>query len=540
MLAAVILLLYLLIFAPFFLMVAGDAQVHLAVAERFVDGHPFTYNADEIVVASTSPFWTILLVLLMNIAGPAAVLLLKVLVMVIYALVSVALCGAAGRFFHVDELFVKLLLVLWLLCVPVLANAVSGLENILSALQVLLVLLLSERFFDPDRRGVGCSTAMGLVLGWALLTRPDGGALCLLAVALLHLFRLVQLKKWKTEIISMGVCVFFAALVLLPWYAYQYRITGKVFTDSSLARMYAGRRASVMIIPDVLYFHPKALVTLLSFFAPISLGAVIWAASLCRSFFAERADWRAHLHRHLVEYASLVIIAAGLVFYSFVVGADHFGRYFLVIFPLFFVAGICGLNILFTGIRARFGGHAARALIVLAAAYMLMGSGTDFYRRVIKPGSYSGNLIRVMRAEGRRKENTDRMLDYLNWTSAGTARVAVTEVQLRYFVDERITVLSLDGRTSSEILKYMDPRTGMPRFEEYLESVKPDYVQLGQWSRGQNWFHYLTGYEVPANLIGEWEARVKEMNLGDSFMWNGRKVVFVQPSWLKIEWVKNS
>ncbi len=199
----------------------------------------------------------------------------------------------------------------------------------------------------------------------------------------------------------------------------------------------------------------------------------------------------------------------------------------------------CGLNILFTGIRARFGGHAARALIVLAAAYMLMGSGTDFYRRVIKPGSYSGNLIRVMRAEGRRKENTDRMLDYLNWTSAGTARVAVTEVQLRYFVDERITVLSLDGRTSSEILKYMDPRTGMPRFEEYLESVKPDYVQLGQWSRGQNWFHYLTGYEVPANLIGEWETRVKEMNLGDSFMWNGRKVVFVQPSWLKIEWVKN-
>jgi len=361
----------------------------------------------------------------------------------------------------------------------------------------------------------------------------------MLAVAMLHLFRLVQLKKWKGVVVSAAVCLFFAALVLLPWYIYQHRITGKVFTDSSLARMYAGRRSSIMLIPDVLYFHPKALVTLLSFFAPFSLGAVIWAAALCRTFLAERADWSAHFHRHLVEYVSLVIIAAGLAFYSFVVGADHFGRYFLVIFPLFFVAGIRGLNILFDGVRARFGGPVARVLILLASAYMLLGGGTDFYRRVIKPGSYSGNLIRVMRAEGRRKENTDRMLDYLNWTSAGTARVAVTEVQLRYFVDERITVLSLDGRTSSEILKYMDPRTGMPRFEEYLESVKPDYVQLGQWSRGQNWFHYLTGYEVPANLIGEWETRVKEMNLGDSFMWNGRKVVFVQPSWLKIEWVKN-
>jgi len=127
--AAVILLLYLLIFAPFFLMVAGDAQVHLAVAERFVDGHPFTYNADEIVVASTSPFWTILLVALMHMAGPAAVLLLKVLVTVIYALVSAALYAAAGKYFRVEAPFIKLLLGLWLLCIPVLANAVSGLEK---------------------------------------------------------------------------------------------------------------------------------------------------------------------------------------------------------------------------------------------------------------------------------------------------------------------------------------------------------------------------------------------------------------------------
>ena len=47
---------------PFFLNVSGDAQVHLAIAENFARARPFQYNPQgEIVVASTSPFWTIML-----------------------------------------------------------------------------------------------------------------------------------------------------------------------------------------------------------------------------------------------------------------------------------------------------------------------------------------------------------------------------------------------------------------------------------------------------------------------------------------------
>ena len=51
-----LLLAVLLISTPFWLTLAGDAQVHLAIAEQFAAGQPFRYNpGGELVVASTSP-----------------------------------------------------------------------------------------------------------------------------------------------------------------------------------------------------------------------------------------------------------------------------------------------------------------------------------------------------------------------------------------------------------------------------------------------------------------------------------------------------
>ena len=67
---AIVCLLVTLVAAPFLLNLAGDAQVHLAFAENFARGMPFQFNAGgETVVASTSPFWTILLALFFKVTG---------------------------------------------------------------------------------------------------------------------------------------------------------------------------------------------------------------------------------------------------------------------------------------------------------------------------------------------------------------------------------------------------------------------------------------------------------------------------------------
>ena len=82
----------LLVSGPFWLTLAGDAQVHLAIAEQFAHGQPFRYNpGGELVVASTSPFWTLLLTLYFYLTGSAAPLLLKLTVVGVWLATAVLL-----------------------------------------------------------------------------------------------------------------------------------------------------------------------------------------------------------------------------------------------------------------------------------------------------------------------------------------------------------------------------------------------------------------------------------------------------------------
>ena len=293
-------LLVALLAAPFLLTVAGDGQVHLAIAENFARGRPFQYNpTGEIVVASTSPFWTLLLTAFYWLAGDGAPALLKVANGLAWLGTAVFLRRAAREAWGFAPNLVAATLLLWLGHTTIVANALGGLENVLSALQLTWLYALTARYgreLTPRR-----SAALGLLLGWALLTRPDGGlfALVLLAVyglALLlpaeeegtqihpdkqrfrklhHLFKpgfFTRLRALAPQAAIMGAA---ALLVLLPWYAYQFGVTGKLVTDSSVARLYNGRQGALMLIPGHLYLHPKALISLATAFLPLSLGALI-------------------------------------------------------------------------------------------------------------------------------------------------------------------------------------------------------------------------------------------------------------------------
>ena len=114
--------------------------------------------------------------------------------------------------------------------------------------------------------------------------------------------------------------------------------------------------------------------------------------------------------------------------------------------------------------------------------------------------------------------------------------IAVTEVQLRYFVDETVEVLSLDGRTSAGILSYVDPLTGVPDFEQYLNDARPDYVHAAQWCEVGGWMAALLPAAIDDNLICQWERRAAQMIPGDTFSWDGRPVSLVAPQIFRIDW----
>ncbi len=537
--------------APFFLTVAGDGQVHLAIADNFAHGRAFQYNPNgEIVVASTSPFWTILLTALIALTGPAAPWLLKLIVVGIWLAAAWLLWRIAKEGWQLNGGWLWGTLALWLAHATIVANALGGLENVLSAMQLLWIGLLTIRW--GRQLTWGRSAGLGLILGWAILTRPDGG---LFALILLGLFGLALWLVWRESLgrvlAQFIVMATAAAIVLLPWYAYQFSITGNFVTDSSVARLYNGRQGSLALIPDLLYLHPKPLLSLGSAFLPLGFGFLIASGNTLKRM----ASWRAN-HQASTTFArvsAVTLVICGMLFFTFVVGAEAFGRYFLPLYPFFFLAGVEGLR-LTTGWLKQRRPRLAQAFVALVVLFMVATSAADYARRV-GPGRFtvetpldviygpahtqylSFNVPQLPSVPADRAALTDEFLASIG-ASAETdhTSIAVTEVQLRYYLDERVDVLSLDGRTSADILTFTNPTTGVPDFPAYFLAVQPDYVHVNQWCEVGGWLAALFTSEIEENLVCTWQKQTAEMALGDSFEWQGMAVTLVADEIVRIDW----
>jgi hypothetical protein len=554
-------LLVALIAAPFALNLAGDAQVHLTIAEGFAAGRPFQYNPNgEIVVASTSPFWTMLLALLYTLVGPLAPAFLPFVSLTFWLAAAYLLYRVAREYWGFRGAALWGVVLLWAAHVTIVANALGGLENVASALQLLLLYYLTADRRPPT---AARSAVIGLVLGWVLLTRPDGGLFALI------LFTLWLPILWTTaggrrsgdrsRLVVGGLLIIAlsAAVVLLPWFAYQYAVTGQVLTDSSVARLYNGRMGSLMIIPGRLYLHPKALISLATAFLPVVVGFLVTTGALAARFVRARSGdrsrlWLAVYRENFPRIAAVLLVIAGVLFYTFVVGAEAFGRYFLPLFPFFFMAGVAGLESVYHRLTA-VGRRAAVVLLALSVLFLTATSAVDAYRR-LGPGRftpvsaldviygpanlryYSANVPFLVAAPANRTAQTDAFLRELGAPADARASIAVTEVQLRYFLDERVTVLSLDGRTSAEILTYIDPVSGVPDFERYFQDTRPDYVHARQWCEVGGWLARVLPSAIEENLVCAWERRAETMAVGDSFDWQGRRVTLVAPEILHIDW----
>jgi len=565
-------LLVLLLAAPFMVNLAGDAQVHLAIAEAFADGRPFRFNpGGEIVVASTSPFWTMMLAISFGLLDHYTPALLSAVNVWLWLAAAYVLFRVARDLWQFRGARLWAVMLLWLGHTTIVANALGGLENVAGALQLsaLYYLVAAARTSDRPlsaRRAV----AIGAILGWALLTRPDSGAfaLFLFILSLPQLFcRDLSRHGAPSDVAGcesnraglwpvahlLILILLIAAIIPLPWFMYQYSVTGSFLTDSSMARLYNGRMGAMMLIPDLLYLHPKALVSLGSAFLPLTLGFVVTAARLAQDLWQAKVN-RLRLYREeFPKIAAVTLVIAGTAFYTFIVGAEAFGRYFLPLFPFFFLAGVAGLATVYRWLAT--GGHRrlALAVVALAALFLAATSTLDAYRRLV-PGRflperaldvlygpahlhyYSPNVPLLVATPARRSEFTAGFLHDLSLPATARVSIAVTEVQLRYFLDERVTVLSLDGRTSANVLHYVNSTTGVPDFEAYFLAVRPDYVHANQWCAVGGWLATILPSPIEENLVCEWERRSSKMSLGDSFEWPGYVVTLVSPEILHIDW----
>lgn len=510
LLIVLLLFIYILLLLPFLGNIAFDAVVHFVVAERFAEGHPFLYNINdtETVIASTSPFWTIFLTFFYYFTGQFAPLIVKSICILLWLSSGYLLNIAARDIWRMKDFTRYAVLFMWFANISIVKNSLGGLENILSAFQLLLLYYyLWKNLYVANYKS---DFIIGILLGLTILTRLDAGTLALIIVFVYLTAKRLALKY--NFIKSLLIIVLISLVVLLPWYLYQYSYTAKILSDSSVARLFTGRRNSIDIFNGLLYFHPNAFTILGTAFLPFSIGFLF---SMYLSLKSKFKEFNANFH----AISCLVIVICSVLAYSFIVGADQFGRYFLITISFFLLAGFNGLQSIHSALKAKNIKY-SNILVSSVIIFLLLTNAYDYFQRVINIGQLESNIYEIFYAPSKRIEVTANTFQKLGIDTNQTIKLAITEVQFKYFVDERINVISLDGRSSSKILNYMN-KNGLPDFERFIEDEKPDIVEVKGWP-------------YKGNLLYSWEEKLKGMKIGESFFWKNNKITYVTPWHVKI------
>jgi hypothetical protein len=304
-------------------------------------------------------------------------------------------------------------------------NATVGMESSLFGFAVLAAVLLATH--------EGGDLMLGVVLGLGCWLRPEGFVVALL----LLLVRAWHAPSLRRSILTLIPLVLIAGALLF----FHHHATGYWLPASGRARILAGQRESWALGPLSLSWKPLRL---LAAYLPLSIG---WLYGC----------WWIARRRLPSENRPILILAATIsvtfiVLYSTVLGAAHLGRYLIFVMP--FVVAIAVLAAqawAASRSRALRVGALALASLWLAAVFAVEA----FQRRAL---GLPSELTHAMRAPAERAHFSDHLEALLGHPTKRPIVLALHEVQLRDWLDDRFVVRSLDGRIDPLLLRYADGR----------------------------------------------------------------------------------
>jgi hypothetical protein len=161
------------------------------------------------------------------------------------------------------------------------------------------------------------------------------------------------------------------------------------------------------------------------------------------------------------------LFAAFFFLYTCVSGAAHLARYVIFLMPILALYAVRGAREVWRQ-RPRY----RRSLIALATVAFVVTSVVEtMYRR----SQYSLQLLaNAMNAPLERRARTDAFLRKLEAPPDAPPVIALESVQLRYEVDDRITVRSLDGRVDRTLFHFV--RDGAVDHFGYLREIAAGYL----------------------------------------------------------------
>jgi hypothetical protein len=409
---------------------SGDAIIHLTMAENVANGHWFQFNLGERVGASSSPLFTIASSALWWLGGVAT------LAWAIKA-ISLAAWIAVGFFAYCTARSLEtsrrhaLLAATLATCLPGSTwNWFQGSENSLFAALVSAQFAVLTMTANEARSGRTSLPLLSLLCGAAIGLRAEGVVpACAIATAGILDWRRSEVA-WRPGETVLSASIF-VAFAFAPYLA-QYLTTGEWISASALSRVMMARRQTSSIRLLGVWIYPRALSRLLAYM-PLVVSASAGALAELRSVRSTR----------IAALALYWNALAGLGLYTFAVGAAHTARY--LIWVVACLAPLAARGAALTAARA---GASARLATAVGLSWICGVASSELFIRTREQGM-SASFSQVVVAPARRQHETDALLQRIcasGCCSTGERpAVALTEVQQRFFLDERVVVRSLDG-----------------------------------------------------------------------------------------------
>ena len=484
---------------------AGDSQVHLIYGENAAEGHFFEFNPGEKSPGVTSPGYMLFIAALFKVAPdlwvPAIVKATNLLFW--YGLVALVFFTARRLLRSTVWAWVATLAAG---LIPGSAyNATIGMENGIFGFVVLLWIYLAMKsdWFTPTSRGshsIRNELILGLLMGLAAWVRPEGFIVAAVALS----YRGMLSMRHRPELVSTGIrsAVFLAPFVtvggLLAYFHFSQ--TGELLPTSGNSRLLLSNLASDTFRLGPLFFSPKFTIRLAEYF-PLAL---LWLAANWL-FITNRGDPRRSRN---VEGFLIVLFWSAFVLYSTVLGSVHLARYIIFVIPALVLTATAAAQWLWVSWRPVGKQYLSYLRILIAAVFIVGLLGVFTVEANIRRGLDSqASLWKTMKAPSERQAFSDALYNQLGRPQKLPISIALQEVQARYWLDDRFTVRSLDGRVDPVLLDHAT-RVSIDH-AGYLKERSVDFLLAAP--------NYNRDREI-------WSlARLMELNPGESVFHRGLK-----------------
>ena len=253
-----------------------DTWIHCQIARNLVQGHGWSYNPGVPVQNSSGPLWTALVAVGFVLPG-SDVWAVKVLGALCF-LACIVMAATLALAWSGDRNAAALAALLAATSVPLAWHGLSGMETALAALLVGATLAAFQRWTSGRRRFV-----WPVLAALAVTARPE--TLLLVPLLALEIWRRHGAAARRTAAREVALTAALAAVVLLPYFILNLRLSGSLFPTTFAAKAGPTGLASALRHGDLLEMvlscslYPYAwTVHALSYFARLNLGVLLAAA----------------------------------------------------------------------------------------------------------------------------------------------------------------------------------------------------------------------------------------------------------------------